>query len=90
MNNAGLRNAGLRMGVQRAARDQFRAHNGTEGFGLVGEARPTCLCTLVSGGESSPYATIVFHTLTAAGVFLRISLMYVSAMVLSLISGIRS
>lgn len=82
-------------------------------LGLIAGA-PTCLGTLLSGGESSPYATIVFYTLAAGsllyvilslttiaytatrrlqvalGVFLGISLMYVSAMVLSLISGIRS
>ena len=76
------------MDDQWAARDQLRAHNGTEGFGIVGAARAHL--PWLSGGESSPYATIVVYTLAAVEVFLGITLMYVSAMVLSLTSDIRS
>ena len=75
---------------------------------------PTSLGTVLSGGGTTPYATIVFFTLAAGsllyvvlslvtiaytatrrlqvalGVFLGISFMYVSGMVLTLVSGIRS
>lgn len=75
---------------------------------------PTCIGTLLSGQDLSPYFSIAFYTLAAgsllyvilsltamsytatrrlqvaSGVFAGISLMYVTAMVLALLSGARS
>ena len=82
-------------------------------MGLLAGA-PTCLGTLLSGSESSAYATLVCYTLAAgsllyvilslivmsytatrrmqvaSGIFIGISLMFVTAMILTLVSGIRS
>ena len=68
----------------------FALTTARKGSASSGRRAPTCLGTLLSGGESSPYATIVVYTLAAVEVFLGITLMYVSAMVLSLTSDIRS
>jgi ZIP family zinc transporter len=82
-------------------------------MGLLAGA-PTCLGTLLSGGEPSSYTTLVCYTLAAgsllyvilaliaisysatrrlqvaSGLFVGISLMFVTAMFLTLVSGIRS
>jgi ZIP family zinc transporter len=82
-------------------------------LGLVAGA-PTCIGTLLSGQEISPYFSISFYSLAAGsllyvvlsltamsytasrrmqaavGIFIGISLMYLTAMVLTLVSGVRS
>lgn len=82
-------------------------------LGLIAGA-PTCLGTLISGQEISPYFSIACYTLAAGsllyvvlaltgvgytasrrvqaafGIFVGISLMYITAMVLTLVSGVRS
>ena len=82
-------------------------------LGLIAGA-PTCLGTLISGQQISPYFSIVCYTLAAGsllyvvlaltgigytatrrvqaafGIFVGISLMYITAMLLTLVSGVRS